>query len=219
MFRWTVRALIALALALFALGVAVVPLQAPQFTHALSSRYSRAQEAGLSSDQMLSVAQSVRVFVVQGTGALPERVAGREGFDEAAVAHLVDVRRVLDGARVATGLLGLVLVAWFAVAWRARRYDEVAAALGLGVLTTLLVPMLAVLVGVVDFDGFFTAFHGVFFASGTWTFPADSLLILTFPEPFWVLSGLAWGVGVLSVAGVYGLAWVLVRRRATTTTD
>ena len=39
---------------------------------------------------------------------------------------------------------------------------------------------------IVDFNAFFSAFHGVFFPQGNWTFPADSLLICMLPTAFWV---------------------------------
>lgn len=44
----------------------------------------------------------------------------------------------------------------------------------------------------VDFDSLFTALHGLFFANGTWIFPADSLLITLFPEAFWMGMGVVW---------------------------
>lgn len=45
-----------------------------------------------------------------------------------------------------------------------------------------------------DFDSLFAAFHGLFFAAGTWTFDADSLLICMYPEGFWTSMGIVWGV-------------------------
>lgn len=44
----------------------------------------------------------------------------------------------------------------------------------------------------VDFDSLFTQLHALFFAGGTWLFPADSLLITLFPEAFWMGMGIAW---------------------------
>lgn len=44
----------------------------------------------------------------------------------------------------------------------------------------------------IDFDSLFTALHGLFFTSGTWVFPADSLLITLFPEAFWMGMGIVW---------------------------
>jgi len=64
----------------------------------------------------------------------------------------------------------------------------------------------AAIAAVSDFDSFFTAFHGLFFASGTWTFAYDSLLIQTFPEPFWATSGAAWAVTMGLGAAL--LAWL-----------
>lgn len=51
--------------------------------------------------------------------------------------------------------------------------------------------LLAALVGIalwamIDFYGFFSAFHGLFFPQGNWTFPAESLLICMLPTPFWI---------------------------------
>ena len=48
--------------------------------------------------------------------------------------------------------------------------------------------MAAVVVGAffaVAFEAAFAAFHGLFFAAGTWQFPPGSHLITLFPEPFW----------------------------------
>lgn len=44
----------------------------------------------------------------------------------------------------------------------------------------------------VDFDGFFSAFHGVFFPQGNWTFGYDSLLICMYPIRFWMGMGAVW---------------------------
>lgn len=44
----------------------------------------------------------------------------------------------------------------------------------------------------VDFDSLFTQLHTLFFAGGSWLFPADSLLITLFPEAFWMGMGITW---------------------------
>ena len=60
---------------------------------------------------------------------------------------------------------------------------------------------------------FFSAFHGLFFAEGTWTFPSDSVLIRLFPESFWTMAGVTWAALVGLIARGYGLAsWVLGTR-------
>ncbi|MDR0513949.1 MAG: DUF1461 domain-containing protein [Coriobacteriaceae bacterium] len=48
-----------------------------------------------------------------------------------------------------------------------------------------------------DFNGFFSCFHSLFFAAGTWTFSADSLLIRMYPTEFWIGMGVVWLACVL----------------------
>jgi len=90
--------------------------------------------------------------------------------------------------------------------FRRQRIDAIVAALRAGAILTVALIVLAAIAAVSDFDSFFTAFHGLFFASGTWTFAYDSLLIQTFPEPFWASSGAAWAVAMGLGAGL--LAWL-----------
>ena len=61
----------------------------------------------------------------------------------------------------------------------------------------------------VDFDRFFTIFHGVFFEAGTWTFFYEDTLIQLYPLPFWVSAVThlliliaALGVLLLGLAGI-----------------
>jgi len=54
---------------------------------------------------------------------------------------------------------------------------------------------------VVDFNGFFAAFHSLFFADGTWTFSYESLLITMYPPAFWMGMGAVW----LTVTGALSL--------------
>ena len=84
--------------------------------------------------------------------------------------------------------------------------------------TTVLGAGLAVLVGFVvvgawaaiDFTGFFAAFHQLFFAQqGNWTFPYDSLLICSLPQPFWM----GMGIVFLLVAVLVCVASILVGQR------
>lgn len=198
---------VGLALALMIAGMAILPLTSPGFTRTLSARYSLAEEAGLPPERMLEVAEQVRAFVVESdVDSLPVTVDGRAGFDGAASSHLIDVRVVLSRARLFTGVLTLLVTAWIVAMFRRKRVDAIAPALQAGAILTVALIVLAAIAAVSDFDSFFTAFHGLFFASGTWTFAYDSLLIQTFPEPFWTTSGAAWAVTMALGAGL--LAWL-----------
>lgn len=195
---------VGVCLAVLALGIALLPLLTPTFTATLSARYSLVEESGLTAQRIAHVAEQVRAFVVGGgAGSLPATVDGRPGFDEAAVSHLADVATVIAWARLATGIVACVVFAWVAWALLGKRLGEVATALRVGAILTLAMLVLAVAAAFVDFEAVFSAFHGLFFAAGTWTFSYDSLLIQVFPEPFWMWSGLAWGAASALVAGVY----------------
>ena len=202
-----------LGLAVFLIGLSVVPLTIPAFTRVLSSRVSLAEEAGLPRQQIVSIAEQVREFVVDGdTDTLPTTVDGRDGFDASAVSHLRDVRRVLAAARVATGVLAALLALALGVEVARKRTDRIADALLAGAVCSAVLVAVALLAAASDFEAFFSAFHGVFFTSGTWTFSYDSLLIQTFPEPFWVTCGAVWAGLVAVGAAAMAVGAVALRR-------
>jgi integral membrane protein (TIGR01906 family) len=191
------------ALAVFALGLAVVPLQSAVFTRVLSARVSL-----LPDSQALPLAEAARRFVALSDPEARSELA--KVMEPDAVTHLDDVRAVLAGARMATLILAAALGVWAGAALGRRRTEALAAGLRAGALLSAASVVLAGLVAVADFDAFFSAFHGLFFEPGTWTFPYDSVLIRLFPEPFWTAAGGAWAVLVLAIAGVYWLAsWLL----------
>lgn len=203
------RLIVAAALCSLAAAVGVGVLTAPWFTRVVVARLDIASATGLTSDRAAATAEHVRLFVTdRDAPPLPGEVDGRSGFDGAAAAHLVDVREVLIAARTAAVLLALALVVWFGLSLRRRRWVAIGAALRWGGLACLLVPLVLVTAGAVDFERLFTAFHGVFFDPGTWVFPSDSLLILLFPEPFWVVSGASLAV-LVAVQGA--VLWLLGR--------
>lgn len=206
--------LVGVLLAVFLVGLAVVPMTIPAFTRVLSSRVSLAQEAGLSRVRMVQIAEKVREFVVDNDpgDTLPAVVDGRPGFDAAAVSHLVDVHRVLSAARVLTGVLAAVLALGLAVEVARKRTDRVADSLTAGAICSVAFVVLALVAAMSDFEAFFSAFHGLFFKSGTWTFPYDSLLIQTFPEPFWMTAGAVWAGLVLLGSGAMALGAAALRR-------
>lgn len=189
-------------IAIAVLGLALLPLISSPVVAGLVGAVGSAELTGLGSETTLEAAEAVRVFVLHADAPeLPAKIAGRPAFDNAAVSHLIDVRRVLVPALWLATLLGVSAAVW--CWWRLRTPGgRPVAGNGLRVAgrTLLLGAGLAVLVGVVDFDAFFTWFHGLFFEPGTWTFPYDSLLIQVFPLPFWMTASAMWGGLVLMSA-------------------
>lgn len=131
-----------------------------------------------------------------------------------AVSHLDDVNAVIRVASVELALVALIgagCLVFLGVRAGKRRVGGVLMGAGIGVLA--LFAALGVWAAA-DFYGFFAVFHSLFFASGTWTFASDSLLITMYPTPFWVGMGVVW----LAVTGILCVLAVLVgralRRRA-----
>ena len=213
---WFGRILVGLGLTVLVLGLSVAVLVQPWFTGVVSPRTSEYAAAGVTPARGLELAQGVREYV-SGTSTdldqdLPATVDGRPGFDAAARSHLADVERVISGARLLTGLVGGALTVWLLVEVVRRRTLAVAQGLRMGAYMSAGFMVLALLAGLTSFDWLFTAFHGLFFESGTWTFPADSLLIQLFPEPFWMTAGASWAALVLIGALLLWLAALWLER-------
>jgi len=209
--RRLATALVGLALAVLVVGLALAVLTQPFLTRTLSSRYSLAEEAGLPRERMLAVAEQVRSFVAGPDGmTLPSVVDGRPGFDGSAVSHLADVRSVIAGARLVTWSIAILLVVWLGVQVVRRRFDRIAQALRAGAIWCAVLVVLAAVAGMLDFEALFSAFHGIFFAEGTWTFASDSLLIQAFPESFWAVAAGLWAGLILLGAAVLAMASMAV---------
>jgi integral membrane protein (TIGR01906 family) len=211
--RWTERlesAAAGLVWVALALGISVGALTVPVYTSAMVQTLEVPESARLTIGDTVRLSALVRALVVDREYApLPETWNGRPAFDAAAVSHLMDVRGVLDGARIATGISAALLAVWVGLCIARRRWRALAGGMRAGAYALFGSLVLAGLSAFLDFSTFFAAFHGLFFAAGTWTFPYDSMLISLFPERFWVASGLAWAA--LSAACAGGL---LVAARA-----
>jgi integral membrane protein (TIGR01906 family) len=210
-FRLVSAIIAGIALAVLVVGMSLYPMLHPTFTQILANRYSEVSEIGLPHLAALRLAEQVREFVADGdVDQLPASVNGRPGFDAAAVSHLRDVRRVLAGARTFTGVLAAVMAVWLGVMIASRRFSQIASAMLAAAIACVAFVLLGIAAGLLDFDSLFAWFHSLFFASGTWTFPADSLLIELFPEGFWVAAGATWAGLVLLGGALLGVGgWFL----------
>ncbi|MEG1746618.1 MAG: DUF1461 domain-containing protein [Raoultibacter sp.] len=114
------------------------------------------------------------------------------GLPDDALTHLDDVRGVIGQGKLAIILSAVVALFSAIIVYLTRGRQHI----GLLLIGTAAFVM-AVFVGaglwaVLDFNGFFAFFHSLFFADGTWTFNADSLLIQMYPPDFWIGMGIAW---------------------------
>ena len=192
-----------IAWVVFAAGLAVGVLAGPWVTSALVKVVDSPSYTGLDAARTTELAQDARSFVADPRPAdLPAAVDGRPGFDAATVSHLLDVRRVLAAARIATGALAFVLAAWVVLGLtRQRRWALHDGLLAAGI-AAIAAPVVLAALAVIDFGAFFARFHGLFFTAGTWVFSDDALIIQLFPEPFWMWLGAGLGVLIAAFGGV-----------------
>ena len=103
-------------------------------------------------------------------------------FNARELRHMRDVKvmtQIAFGGALVIGLITLVAGTVLRLSGRLSR------ALLQGSITTLSLIAAIVLVAIINWDGFFTGFHSLFFADGTWYFAYSDTLIRLFPEQFW----------------------------------
>lgn len=228
-----------LALTYFAAGFAVCA-GAPTVTEQLAARTVRADLSPFEREQLTSLAVATRDYTVgaHDRGALAEALAQANrdagtpyaslapdelliqapdeyALDEAALAHLDDVNEVTS--RFFMPILGVAVLAGFCIMATYRMFGSrtVAGALiGAGATVLAVLTVLGVW-GAFGFNGLFSGLHALFFQSGTWIFPVDSLLICMYPQAFWVGMGAVWLVTscLLAALSIAGGAIMLRRER------
>ncbi|MFD1214808.1 TIGR01906 family membrane protein, partial [Arthrobacter sp. GCM10027362] len=138
---------------------------------------------------------------------------GRPLFLPSEVSHMADVKTVVTAAFLA-GTVLLVLALACLLYLRRNCPGGVRRGLFAGAAATLLLVLVLGVLGALNWQGFFTGFHRLFFTEGTWTFYADDTLIRLFPGRFWMDAGLVIAVLVLMVASlVLAVTWPTRSRR------
>jgi integral membrane protein (TIGR01906 family) len=138
---------------------------------------------------------------------------GRSMFNVRELQHMRDVKAVVQivygGTLLAAG--GAVVAAYGLGRDRETRRDLCTGLLNGSVLTLGIIASV-VLLAVVNWDFFFTSFHGILFESGTWRFAYSDTLIRLFPEQFWYDAALV--VGSISTFGALAIMSVTWRWKA-----
>ncbi len=133
-------------------------------------------------------------------------------FTSGEVSHMADVKLVVLSSYGA----GLAILIFFVVAFIGLRRTPRAFARGIfaGSLVTVgLIGALAV-AAALGWQQFFTEFHRLFFADGTWTFRLEDTLIRLFPAQFWMDAAITIGVLVLLVSVLMAIfCWPTPKRR------
>lgn len=145
-------------------------------------------------------------------GELVDR-SGDPLFEAGEVSHMADVKLVILSA-FAAGIVLILLSLVAGIYLRRRSTGGVRRGLFAGSILTLVIIIGLAVLAVLGWEQFFTEFHRVFFASGTWTFSLQDTLIRLFPGQFWVDAGIVIGALVLLTALVtLILTWPTRKRR------
>lgn len=136
---------------------------------------------------------------------------GQEMYNTRELHHMRDVKTVTQYAFAAAFFGGIIALLIIYFLWRSSRPSVYSALLNGSRLTISLI-LAIVIIAVTSWETFFTAFHGLFFAGGTWQFEYSDTLIRLFPEQFWFDASLLIGGATLFVA----LATMYFALRATT---
>jgi len=124
---------------------------------------------------------------------------GREMYNTRELHHMRDVKTVTQYAYLSAvigGILALLIILYF---WRLNP-SALRSALLNGSRLTIGIILAIVIIAVTSWETFFTTFHQLFFAGGTWQFEYSDTLIRLFPEQFWFDASLIIGGGTLLIA-------------------
>ncbi|MDQ0770023.1 integral membrane protein (TIGR01906 family) [Pseudarthrobacter defluvii] len=138
---------------------------------------------------------------------------GEKLFKDGEVSHMADVKVVILSTFGAGALL--LLLALIAILYlRKRSTGGIRRGLFAGSVITLVLILGLGTLAALGWQQFFTEFHRIFFADGSWTFSLDDTLIRLFPSQFWMDAGIAIAAMVLLASIVtLVLTWPTRRRR------
>lgn len=138
---------------------------------------------------------------------------GEKLFKDGEVSHMADVKAVILSTFGAGALL--LLLALIAILYLRRRSNGgIRRGLFAGSIITLALILGLGTLAALGWQQFFTEFHRVFFADGSWTFSLDDTLIRLFPSQFWIDAGIVIaGLVLLASVVTLVLTWPTRRRR------
>ena len=139
--------------------------------------------------------------------------SGDQLFKDGEVSHMADVKLVIlsaFGAGILLALLSIIAIIYL----RRRSNGGVRRGLFAGSIVTLLIIIGLGVLAFLGWEQFFTEFHRIFFASGSWTFALEDTLIRLFPGQFWIDAGIVIAALVLLTAIITMiLTWPTRKRR------
>ncbi|MEI6848944.1 MAG: DUF1461 domain-containing protein [bacterium] len=179
------RALLALAAAAFAIAATTAIFLTPPVVHLLLQASGAPTVLGVE-PAVADALSDALVGDLLTDGAFDAPLGDAPLLSAGERSHLVDVGGLLRSVLVG-GLGGLIVLTLA----RLRRRAWLRVAIRDGAALIVGGALLAAAAFTIAFDATFTFFHGLFFASGTWTFnPATDRLVQLYPESFWILAAI-----------------------------
>lgn len=129
------------------------------------------------------------------------------------VQHMADVKNVMSFTYLGGTILGVI--ALIALIYLGKRYaGGIRRGLFAGSVATLVLLAGLTVVAILGWESFFSTFHQIFFADGTWTFNFSDTLIRLYPPQFWIDAaiGIA-GLVVITALVTLIATWPTAKRR------
>ncbi len=209
---------LALVLPLVLLAAAVRAVATPLF---LWAEYHRpgfpADSYGLSTEERMVLGSYGLDYVMNWAppgflGGLQD-AEGARLFLGSEVAHMTDVKIVLQSALAAVAVLALLGIV-SSLYLRAKAPGAASGALFFGAWLTVALLVALAVAAVLGWQQFFALFHSLFFADGSWTFRASDTLIRLYPTQFWMDAAIAVaGLALLGAVAVMIATWPTAFRR------
>lgn len=164
---------------------------------------------GFTPSQRLTIASANLRFVRENLAieALSGQVLnGEPVYKSRELSHMLDVQKVYQSVWRVWQVIVLLTLLTGLLLWRFSDHITLPSAIQAGGLLTSGLIFALGLLAVVAWRGWFTTFHQIFFAPGSWLFEYSDTLIRLFPEKFWFDSALT----LVSVSFIEGLLLALI---------
>jgi integral membrane protein (TIGR01906 family) len=141
---------------------------------------------------------------LEGEKCYPVNERPCPAFNPLELQHMQDVQGVAQGLFTFGLWAGIGALIAAAVLWRFVSIAALRSALLNGSSLTIGLLVTIIVLAITAWDTFFSGFHSMFFAEGSWQFYYSDTLIRLYPEQFWFDAALL--VGVLTTVGA-ALLW------------
>lgn len=133
---------------------------------------------------------------------------GLEMYNVRELQHMRDVKvltQIMFTAATVVGVLTIGTILWL----RSVAPSYIRRGILNGSILTLCMIAAIIILAITSWDTFFTGFHNLFFADGTWQFAYSDTLIRLFPEQFWFDTALV--IGGLTTLTAISTAFFMMR--------